>query len=241
MGPSFALMELYVATKGPTSWRQTTNWDSPYVSPCEGKGWFGVTCDDIAALDPSTGLQTIRVLDLSNNNLQGTLPAALFELGFAVVDFSNNDLSGSLPEKIAWSSIVPKRTGASTTARYLDYIFAGNAFTGGIPDAWGAAPSSPSTTAGTSAPETLWDASMGFDGDLRIVVNVGRNQLSGSIPRWEPPKSCPLDTEAPGSMSGRHHGLGYGSGGCGHGGGCGLLPRARLRRGGSPWRKKTAS
>ncbi len=75
---STALVNIYNATSG-ASWTSNAEWLTGNV-----KDWFGITF--------SEGITNI---DLSNNNLQGTLPA-LGEVGFAsltTVDFSNNGLT----------------------------------------------------------------------------------------------------------------------------------------------------
>lgn len=85
-----ALVALYNATGGSTTWTNTSYWLGP-GSPCSAAApWYGVTCD-------VTGSHVVG-LNLFQNGLSGTLPnelASLTEL--TDLDLSHNNLSGIIP------------------------------------------------------------------------------------------------------------------------------------------------
>ena len=82
-----ALLALYAATNGPT-WRTSTNWGS--AAPVST--WYGVTTN---ADNRVIGLVLIE------NNLTGSLPAALGDLAYLqVLDFAANQLHGPIPTEL---------------------------------------------------------------------------------------------------------------------------------------------
>lgn len=75
------LISLFEATDGP-NWANVDNWLEESVSECE---WYGVSCTDGAV----TGI------DLSNNQLSGSVPASLYELpALLSLNLSGNTLTG---------------------------------------------------------------------------------------------------------------------------------------------------
>eukprot|EP00300_Choanocystis_sp_HF-7_P033166 c45460_g1_i1.p1 GENE.c45460_g1_i1~~c45460_g1_i1.p1 ORF type:complete len:1571 (+),score=239.90 c45460_g1_i1:618-4715(+) len=113
------LMSLFRSTGGP-QWRHS-NWNNG-APPCSSPGWTGVTCRDgqvvrisldslgLAGTIPAdlASLSALEVLDLSNNELVGTFPAALLEspLTLKSISVSGNMLVGStpkLPERIVFA------------------------------------------------------------------------------------------------------------------------------------------
>lgn len=127
-GDRQALVELYQATGG-ASWALQPgapddhmmqpggnhNWDivstDPLVSdPCPrdtefNKSWMGASCDD-PCYYPIDGencrFGRITGLQLSHNNLVGTLPDSLFDqlINLTIIDLSHNQLSGTIPTTI---------------------------------------------------------------------------------------------------------------------------------------------
>ena len=107
-----ALVELYVATRGPF-WEQNQNWAKG--DPC-GNRWYGVKCDDagdiislnlqgnklIGTIPSSIGLvTTLRFLSLTQNRISGTIPASLADLtSLESLDWEDSSLSGTLPSSI---------------------------------------------------------------------------------------------------------------------------------------------
>ncbi len=82
-----ALQALYRATNG-AGWTANTNWNSPAAL----NTWHGVTTN------PDGRVVT---LDLSNNNLTGSIPPQVGGLAaLQVLDLSNNDLTGSIPPQV---------------------------------------------------------------------------------------------------------------------------------------------
>ncbi|TGG90560.1 MAG: hypothetical protein ERJ67_10230, partial [Aphanocapsa feldmannii 277cV] len=78
------LMDLYNATNG-RNWERKTNWgNSALISK-----WEGITTDSLGQ---------VTKLDLQENQLTGTIPAALGNLkNLKSLDLSNNQLTGTIP------------------------------------------------------------------------------------------------------------------------------------------------
>ncbi len=130
------LMALYNRVGGAT-WTDKTNWGSttePLVD------WFGVEAD-------SNG--NVTELELSGNNLSGTLPASLGSLtSLTTLDLSDNRLSGTIPDLGALSSLTTLNLGdnqvSGTIPDWLSSLTSlttlnlrDNGLTGPIPDALG--------------------------------------------------------------------------------------------------------
>ncbi|MFN2278885.1 MAG: hypothetical protein ACK2UR_14830 [Candidatus Promineifilaceae bacterium] len=105
-----ALVELYESTNG-DAWTDNSNWLSG--SPCsETDPWFGVTCQG----------GRVEHLILSDNNLEGPLPASVLNMDRVVLlHLGMNRLSGAIPEVTIDDSTL--------TGLYLNQ----NAFEGEIP------------------------------------------------------------------------------------------------------------
>jgi Leucine-rich repeat (LRR) protein len=104
------LLALYSSTNG-ANWTNKSGWSSAMINTeCT---WFGITCN--------AGNANVTRIDLSANNLVGTLPSTLNDLTqLEVFSLSNNTLSGSIPSLAGLGSL---RTLSLST----------NAFTGSIP------------------------------------------------------------------------------------------------------------
>lgn len=82
-----ALMALYSGTNGP-GWRKNTGWGDG--DPCE-HDWFGVQCHS----------GHVRILDLSNNKLNGSIPPELGNLSrLEYLYLTDNQLKGSIPPNL---------------------------------------------------------------------------------------------------------------------------------------------
>jgi gliding motility-associated-like protein len=84
---SLALVALYNATGGP-AWTNNTNWLQPGKKVST---WYGVTLD----------VNVVLNVNLYNNNLVGTIPDAIGDLGSLVsLTLAENHLSGAIPTSI---------------------------------------------------------------------------------------------------------------------------------------------
>lgn len=111
-----ALVELYTATNG-DGWTKRDNWLDT-ISPCE---WYGVEC----ASNGSDGLTVVH-LSLYENNLVGTLPMSLGDLGnLQTLLLAKNQISGEIPMSL----------GSLTKLKQLS--LAKNKFEGAIPESFG--------------------------------------------------------------------------------------------------------
>eukprot|EP00984_Skeletonema_dohrnii_P027847 scaffold17539_cov76-Skeletonema_dohrnii-CCMP3373.AAC.2 len=111
-----ALIDIYDSAKG-AEWTYTTNWLDENANYCS---WQGVTCDEAGhvtelvlannslsgRLSESIGnLTFIEVLDLSDNDMKGSIPTDIGLPKLRQFDMSSNALSGSLPE---WFNNLPQ-------------------------------------------------------------------------------------------------------------------------------------
>ena len=151
------LMALYNSAGG-ASWTNKDNWGSN--EPLND--WFGVTAD---------GSENVTDLDLSGNNLRGTLPADLGTLSHLItLDLSDNQLSGTIPDLSALIGLM--------TLNLRD-----NQLSGTIPDSLSSLLSLTTLNLGENRltgaiPEEL--------GDIFLLdfLYLDNNQLSGPIPVW---------------------------------------------------------
>jgi pre-peptidase/Leucine Rich Repeat (LRR) protein len=154
-----ALMALYKGTGGPKWWLNRAGWLGAKGTECS---WTGVQCNQAGT--------SVTGLDLSENGLQGTLPASLGNLvNLQSLDLEGNAVSGALPKTLGRlvnlrglylglnqvSGALPRELGGLGQLQTLDLPF--NRIAGSLP------------------PE------LGNLASLRIL-NLGGNQISGSIP-----------------------------------------------------------
>ena len=130
------LMALYNSTGG-ASWTDKTGWGESGVAIGT---WYGVSTD---------GNGRVTDLELSGNNLRGTLPADLGTLSNLItLDLSDNRLSGAIPDLTAltrlttlnlgdnqMSGTIPGDLGSLTGLKTLS--LRGNGLTGAIPEELG--------------------------------------------------------------------------------------------------------
>lgn len=171
-----ALLDFYRAMSTPSDpWHQSLGWDEAYNSTLSSPGnvvvtscctWYGISCND--------ALDTITSLQLSNNNLRGTLldeDAWVQKLpNMSVIDLSLNAIVGTLPpsfvnftsltaftmEATSISGTLPVAWRAFKSLKTLSLSY--NKLSGSIPDAY-------------SEISTLrW-------------MYLGHNELSGTVPK----------------------------------------------------------
>jgi hypothetical protein len=88
-----ALIDLYNSTNG-TGWRNHEGWLGPPGTECD---WYGVAC-----WDDNNRPSTVNGLELSENNLSGTLPESLGALaGLETLEVLENDLHGPIPKSLS--------------------------------------------------------------------------------------------------------------------------------------------
>ncbi len=174
------LSELFVAMRG-TNWNDRTNWltENPLDT------WHGVTLNADGR---------VSELDLSGNNLSGTISAEVAELSdLTVLDLSRNDLSGSIPRELGelsnlnelaltnnrLSGSIPSELGGLSNLGVLRLN--GNRLSGSIPSELGELSNLGELTLGVnqlsgSIPSELGELSNLFE------LTLKQNNLSGSIP-----------------------------------------------------------
>jgi hypothetical protein len=106
---SAALKEFYGATNG-DSWLRKDYWLDEQKSICE---WYGISCKDekLYLNKDNMDLETVTLihLTLDNNNLTGTLPAALHKIKFLrSLNLRNNSLAGTIPEEFEMLKMLNK-------------------------------------------------------------------------------------------------------------------------------------
>lgn len=174
-----ALETLYANTTG-AQWKEKTGWTIT-TTPCS---WYGVTCQagHVTGLDLSDNnlvgtlptqlgdLPQLQTLNLARNTLNGALPAGLTNLTrLQVLDLSENQLSGALPAQI----------GALTALQTLN--LSNNALTGSLPAGLTSLAQLRRLDLSTNQLTGPLPASLGSMSALqRLALN--HNQFSGTVP-----------------------------------------------------------
>ena len=148
------LTNLYSSTNG-AAWTNKTNWNGAAGSECT---WYGITCD--------SGQGNVTAIDLSSNNLSGTLPAINGLGSLQRLELWSNQLTGSIPSFDGMSAL-----------RYIDVD--SNRLTGSIPPISGLPNLQYFYAWGNQLTGSL-PALAGIAG--LVDFDVSMNQLSGTIP-----------------------------------------------------------
>ncbi len=148
-----ALVALYNSANG-ASWIDNSGWMT--TTPCT---WYGVTCGG-----------SVTTLNLSSNNLNGTIPTEIGNLtSLVTLDLRSNSLSGGIPTEIGSLSLLQK----------LD--LRNNSLSGSIP----------TSIDGMSSLRSLYLVGNNLDGNIPTqlgglsnlrTLSLRRNRLVGSIP-----------------------------------------------------------
>ena len=203
---SLALVALYHATKGDSSWTNKTNWlsDKPLNE------WYGVSTNAQGHVDtldlrrnqltgqiPSAlgDLENLQTLTLHENQLTGTIPSALGELtNLTYLTLHNNRLSGPIPSALGkltnltielnlsrnqLTGAIPVELGNLTNLTGL-YLY-DNQLTGSIPEALGKLTSLVELNLHTNQLEGPIPSALGNLTNL-IRLDLHNNRLTGSIP-----------------------------------------------------------
>jgi hypothetical protein len=151
------LKELYEATDGP-NWFNSTNWLNKNVPECE---WHGVKC-----------FKDLGQINLSSNNLRGTIPVNLGRIkNFVDFNFANNSLHGVIPSSFSWFHLF--------SLRLQD-----NQLTGTIPPEIFAV----NTLALVNVSNNMLSGSIpnGIGSNLFLqIFCASHNQLTGTIPSYQ--------------------------------------------------------
>ena len=162
-----ALIALYTSTNG-DSWTDKTGWKTPpldpdgFALPGTEAGWHGLTVD--------SGTQKVTGIDLTGNNLIGTIPAVLGDLtGLTDLNLSGNQLTGSIPAEI----------GSLTALQKIDLSY--NQLTGSLPAMLGNLTALQRLYATNNQLSGSIPAELGNLPNLTYIY-LNTNRLSGSIP-----------------------------------------------------------
>ena len=162
------LETLYTSTKG-ANWTTKTNWAADIPAATCLTSLHGVTLNQ---------RWSVRILDLSSNNLTGSIPEEIEDLhALHTLDLSDNGLTGSIPEDLehvhdlyvldlshnGLTGSIPEDVGHLHQLRTLDLSH--NSLTGSIPEDF--------------------DSSAGFTHPGHLErIDLSHNKLTGSIPTF---------------------------------------------------------
>ena len=93
----FVLATLYFSTQSTSSDKPSWIVDRHWLSPYPVCMWYGVNC-----LDHDDTIELVQAVNLTSNGLVGTLPdeLSLLEFDFRSLDVSFNNVTGTLPESL---------------------------------------------------------------------------------------------------------------------------------------------
>ncbi len=153
---SLALIDLYNSTDG-ENWTDNTNWLSETLPV---RDWYGVTVVD----------GRVTAIDLSENNLVGTLPVTIGKLT-KVVNFNlnNNGLFSKIPREI----------GSMTSIVAIDLSF--NALTSSMPDEFYRIENLQTLNLSNNQLSGIVPEEFGLITNL-ITLNISNNEVGGTIP-----------------------------------------------------------
>lgn len=181
VGECEALVALYDSTNG-DGWTDNDGWLST-TTPCS---WYGVTCSEVG--------DGVMMIDLYNNNLVGTIPAALGNLAaLESLVLSYNQLTGGIPASlgnltglVGLDLMVNQLTGGVpvelANLPYLQaLVLSSNQLTGEIPAALGNLTELVSLALAGNQLTGGIPTTLGNLSNL-ITLALANNQLTGSIP-----------------------------------------------------------
>ncbi|MBO1348618.1 MAG: putative Ig domain-containing protein [Hormoscilla sp. GUM202] len=186
-GDYAALQALYNSTDG-NNWLHKTGWDVSSPTPPfanDVNAWYGI----------SLGLNSrVTYINLSGNNLSGTLPSELGDLSsLQYLWLYNNDLSGTLPSELgdltnlhlldlndnSLSGPIPSELGELGNLQFLDLY--SNDLSGPIPSELGELGNLQELDLNHNSLSGPIPSELGSLGNLRIL-DLNHNSLSGPIP-----------------------------------------------------------
>ncbi|PSR98387.1 Protein STRUBBELIG-RECEPTOR FAMILY 8 like [Actinidia chinensis var. chinensis] len=196
-----ALQVMYTSLNNPS---QLSNWKPSGGDPC-GESWKGVTCQGSAVVSIQisglglngtmgyllSGLMSLRILDVSDNNIGDSIPYQL-PPNVTTLNLANNNLSGNLPYSISsMASLNYLNISRNSLSQSIGDIFtnhsglatldlSSNNFTGDLPSSFSA----------LFNLSTLHVQNNQLNGSLNTLdglpltdLNVANNHFSGWIPR----------------------------------------------------------
>ena len=104
-----ALRAFFDATGGTAAWRRSSGWATDVTSPCS---WYGVSCVDNA----------VDEVDVSGNDLDGTLPALFFAQpppNLKRLDLAGNSIAGTIPTEWGPNELQDVRLSSTTLSGTL--------------------------------------------------------------------------------------------------------------------------
>ncbi|XP_057472221.1 protein STRUBBELIG-RECEPTOR FAMILY 8-like [Actinidia eriantha] len=196
-----ALQVMYTSLNNPS---QLSNWKPSGGDPC-GESWKGVTCQGSAVVSIQisglglngtmgyllSGLMSLRILDVSDNNIGGSIPYQL-PPNVTTLNLANNNLSGNLPYSISsMASLNYLNISRNSLSQSFGDIFtnhsglatldlSSNNFTGDLPSSFSALFNLSTLHVQNNQ---LTGSLNALDGLPLTDLNVANNHFSGWIPR----------------------------------------------------------